>query len=257
MSRIINLKEIRNKVFPEPYPRSLFVFLLGAGFIAMLLSIPFPPRLFLLGLGILLLVGAIGVGLLLAMKLGIRVSLIQSRSRGDKRLTQLLPKIGLFALAGGGIGACILAIIRFIVLPFLPQIQSRFSVDAGRPIWERVVIAFNAGILEELLFRLFLVTCLAWLICRVRRRGEVPPSAGILWTANALAAIGFGLAHLSSWSSVTQLTPVVVAIVVLLNGIGGLTFGYLYLFQGIEAAMLAHFAADIVVHILGPGFLRI
>jgi membrane protease YdiL (CAAX protease family) len=40
-----------------------------------------------------------------------------------------------------------------------------------------------------------------------------------------------------------------------LNGTAGLLFGYPYLRRGIESAMIAHFAADVVVHVLGPGLL--
>jgi len=41
--------------------------------------------------------------------------------------------------------------------------------------------------------------------------------------------------------------------VVLLNGLGGLVFGIVYVRRGIEAAMLAHFSADVVLHVIGPG----
>ena len=34
----------------------------------------------------------------------------------------------------------------------------------------------------------------------------------------------------------------------LLNGIGGVTFGWLYWKQGLEAAMVAHFTANVLVH---------
>jgi membrane protease YdiL (CAAX protease family) len=37
---------------------------------------------------------------------------------------------------------------------------------------------------------------------------------------------------------------------VLLNGLGGIVFGYLYWKRGLEAAMIAHFSADIVLHVL-------
>jgi membrane protease YdiL (CAAX protease family) len=63
------------------------------------------------------------------------------------------------------------------------------------------------------------------------------------------------LAHLPRWYAIATLTPLIVATVVFLNSIGGLTFGYLYWRKGLEAAMTAHFAADIVLHVFGPGLL--
>jgi membrane protease YdiL (CAAX protease family) len=37
----------------------------------------------------------------------------------------------------------------------------------------------------------------------------------------------------------------------LLNSIGGLVFGWLYWRQGLLAAMVAHFSADVVLHVIG------
>ena len=40
-----------------------------------------------------------------------------------------------------------------------------------------------------------------------------------------------------------------------LNGVAGIGFGWLYWQYGLEAAMLSHFSADILLHGLGPIFL--
>jgi membrane protease YdiL (CAAX protease family) len=39
---------------------------------------------------------------------------------------------------------------------------------------------------------------------------------------------------------------------VLLNGVGGLVFGWFFCKHGLESAMLAHFGADLVLHALAP-----
>ena len=39
-----------------------------------------------------------------------------------------------------------------------------------------------------------------------------------------------------------------------LNGMAGIGFGWLYWQYGLEAAMLSHFSADILLHGLGPIF---
>jgi len=37
-----------------------------------------------------------------------------------------------------------------------------------------------------------------------------------------------------------------------LNGLGGLAFGWLYWKQRLESVMMAHFSADIVLHVITP-----
>jgi membrane protease YdiL (CAAX protease family) len=37
-----------------------------------------------------------------------------------------------------------------------------------------------------------------------------------------------------------------------LNGLGGLAFGWLYWKRGLESAIMAHFSADIVLHVITP-----
>ena len=49
---------------------------------------------------------------------------------------------------------------------------------------------------------------------------------------------------------IIPLTPLVITRAILLNGIGGVVFGWLYWKRGLEAAMIAHFSADIVLHVL-------
>jgi hypothetical protein len=41
-----------------------------------------------------------------------------------------------------------------------------------------------------------------------------------------------------------------------INGVASLLFGYLCWKRGLEAAMLAHFSTDIMLHVVGPMFFR-
>lgn len=52
-----------------------------------------------------------------------------------------------------------------------------------------------------------------------------------------------------------QITPAAVAEALLLNGIAGVTFGYLYWKRGLEAAIVTHFADDQMIVVLGPALL--
>ncbi|MCK7526806.1 MAG: hypothetical protein MZV64_59015 [Ignavibacteriales bacterium] len=46
------------------------------------------------------------------------------------------------------------------------------------------------------------------------------------------------------------LTPLVITRAIVLNGLAGIGFGWLYWKRGLEFAMIAHFSADIVLHVL-------
>ncbi len=50
----------------------------------------------------------------------------------------------------------------------------------------------------------------------------------------------------------SKLNPLVITRALVLKGVGGLAFGWLYWKQGLESAMIAHFSADIMVHVIAP-----
>ena len=54
--------------------------------------------------------------------------------------------------------------------------------------------------------------------------------------------------------ALSGLDTVVVLRTLLLNGIAGVVFGWLYWKRGLEMAMLSHFSADIVLHVIAPLF---
>lgn len=65
-----------------------------------------------------------------------------------------------------------------------------------------------------------------------------------------LTAVLFGLAHIPNATHFVPFSGLVLARALILNGVAALVFGWLYWRKGLEAAMLAHFSADIVVHVL-------
>jgi membrane protease YdiL (CAAX protease family) len=74
----------------------------------------------------------------------------------------------------------------------------------------------------------------------------------LYWSAIVIAAVLFGAGHLPATAALTPLTLVVVSRAIVLNGIAGVAFGVLYWRNGLEAAMLAHFGSDVVLHVLAP-----
>jgi membrane protease YdiL (CAAX protease family) len=79
-----------------------------------------------------------------------------------------------------------------------------------------------------------------------------------MWIANVIAALAFGAAHLPAAallvgvSSPSQLPPLVLGEIFLINGIIGLAAGQRAMRDGLVAAMGVHFWADIVWHVVWP-----
>ena len=67
-----------------------------------------------------------------------------------------------------------------------------------------------------------------------------------------MAGLLFGAGHLPAAVELWGLSPIVVFRTIILNAVAALAFGWLYWRRGIEMAMLGHFSADIVLHVLAP-----
>jgi membrane protease YdiL (CAAX protease family) len=218
--------------------------------------LPLPlPIIIALGVAqnLVLLSVAIGVGLLVARKVGLGAPLLQAWLYGEQRRQSVRGSIGFGALVGIALGVVVLVPL-LIAAPHLPGLP---LVSAARAaLWKRVIVGLYGGIVEEVLTRLFLLSLFAWLGTRIFPKQESGLSARVFWIANIIAAILFGLGHLPSASMVMRITPAVVAIALVLNGIPAVTFGYLYWRRGLESAMIAHFCADFVLYAVGPVFLR-
>jgi hypothetical protein len=119
--------------------------------------------------------------------------------------------------------------------------------------WQGFLAALSAGINEELWLRLGLMTFLVWLGTKLMKQER--PSPRIVWIANGLTAIAFGMLHLPLAATLGPLTIVIVVRVLLLNGIAGIVFGWLYWRRGLLAAMVAHFITDIVLHVVAAALI--
>jgi membrane protease YdiL (CAAX protease family) len=110
----------------------------------------------------------------------------------------------------------------------------------------------EAGVSEEALTRLFLVSLLARLFQAGLRRTGPPPTA-VKWAAIGLAALAFGALHFTNMAVFGDpFTPANVSYVLLGNAILGAACGWLYTRYGIESAM----AAGFVGHGVFPQVLR-
>ena len=105
------------------------------------------------------------------------------------------------------------------------------------------------AIVEEIELRVFAMGSFAWLLSRVAGKRAKP---WLMLAAIALAALAFGAGHLPMAAKLVPLTAGVVARVVAYNAFAGFVFGWLYWKRGLEHAMLAHFCADLVLHVAMP-----
>ena len=111
------------------------------------------------------------------------------------------------------------------------------------PIWQKLLAAVYGGATEEILMRLFLMTFFIWLSTKIR--GQNQPTKAEIIVSIFLAAIIFGLGHLPITASLTNLNPLIISRAIILNGIGGIVFGWLFWKKGLESAIIAHVTADI------------
>jgi hypothetical protein len=144
----------------------------------------------------------------------------------------------------------------------LPDALRLSTATVAPPPWVGALGALAAGVNEEILLRLFLLTLLARLGTLLapaafgsgdRSLGGGTGRLAIAWGANAVAALVFGALHFSNvWLLGQPFTFPVLAFVLLANGGFGLVCGWLYMSRGIEAAIMAHGAADLVLHAIAP-----
>ena len=195
------------------------------------------------------------LGLLLANRIGLGLPILEARLRGES----VVDKIRVILPLSSAVGVIVaLLIIALELILFQPALIREFgdtvealNLEAARPAaWKGFFASFYGGIVEEILLRLFLMSLLAWLGSFISKTPEGKPTNIVFWIANILAAVVFGLAHLPATATLIPLTPLVITRAIVLNGLAGVAFGYLYWKRGLESAMVAHFSADIILHVV-------
>jgi membrane protease YdiL (CAAX protease family) len=117
-----------------------------------------------------------------------------------------------------------------------------------------LVATIAAAIGEEILFRLFFISFWSWLIGAVLLRSRGQPV--VYWSVAVLSALLFAVAHLPALmymlgvSELSQLSPVLLVQIILLNGVVSLFAAHYYRKSGFLAPVGIHFWADIVWHVL-------
>lgn len=198
---------------------------------------------------------AVGVGLWVANRIGLGLPILEAKLAGESvgaRIKAILP----LSIILGVVGSVL--IVGLDIYVFGPAMKAELgakaglvNIQGGQPAaWKGLLASFYGGIDEEVLVRLCIMSLLAWLGKFINKTPEGRPTVVIFWIANILAAILFGLGHLPATATLLPLTPLIVVRAIVLNGLLGIAFGYLYFTRGLESAMISHFSADLVLHVL-------
>ncbi len=127
----------------------------------------------------------------------------------------------------------------------IPQVAAMYQNKPSFAYWMASVL--YGGVIEEVLLRLFVMSLIIWIAWKIFFRSRTNPPTGIIIAANIIAALLFAAGHLpSTMQMYGEMTPMILLRCFLLNGLGGIAFGYLYHRYGIQYSMTAHAGAHIV-----------
>ena len=222
-------------------------------YVLSLLPVSIPVNIYLLLLAtaiqsIVLFSVAIFVGLYLSKKVGFSLPILEAKLQGGKKNENFKHTI-FIAIILGIFTALLIILISFL---FKSLSVDFLKVEVTISVWKSILVSFYGGIAEEVLLRLFLMTLLVWIGYKIKKIRNNAPTDLIVWLAIIISAILFGFGHLPITSGITEITPIVVFRAIVLNGVGGVIFGWLYWKKGLEASIISHFTADIVLHVFVP-----
>lgn len=181
----------------------------------------------------------IWLGLVLGKPLGIGAPLLRQWIAGDsavpRRFRATLPLT---------LGMVVLSFFCQLVIGTIGAGIAYARIEVSFPLWVGILGGIGAGLTEEILYRLGLLTFLLWLAMKIFRQTKLRPA--LFWPINSIAALLFGTAHLIAahalgLSAITE---------VLATAVPGMIFGWLYWRLGLFQSMLAHICHDAIGYTL-------
>ena len=198
---------------------------------------------------------AIFGGLFFAGRVGLGTPILDSLTRGESVADKVRTILPLSILLGVFSTLVLLGLEFFYFQPAmmkeLGETATALNLQTSQPAaWKGLLASFYGGIAEEILLRLFVMSLLVWLGHFLSKTADGKPTGGVFWAANILAAVLFGLGHLPATALLVPMTPLIIFRAILLNGLIGVACGWLYWKRGLESAMITHFSADLILHVL-------
>jgi hypothetical protein len=150
--------------------------------------------------------------------------------------------------------AIVLGVLAGVLVVLLMRIGAKEPAEEAANgagwAWRGLLASFYGGVVEEVECRVLLVSVVVWVLARCNRRIAAP---WMYIVAIVLAALLFGVGHLpAAFATHAVHGPALIAHIVLLNALVGVVTGWLFWKYGLEHAMVAHFSADIVLHVAAP-----
>ncbi len=124
-----------------------------------------------------------------------------------------------------------------------------YILDRTVPIWTGALASIYGAVNEEVLLRLFLLT-FVYFLCRKLFTVTNKNRLIFLWIASFIAALVFGIGHLPAAFKLGQQASFEIFRILLLNGLPGLVFGWLYWSRSLWTAMIAHLTADLMIYVV-------
>jgi hypothetical protein len=194
---------------------------------------------------------AILIGLKLAKKVSLGLPILEGWLEGRKIKSNLKSILGISIGLGLLVGVLMVGLdLLFSIMGVTINVAQASSINP--PAWQGFLASFYGGINEEIMLRLFLMTLIVWVFYKIKKTKEGAPTKLSIWMAIVMAAVIFGAGHLPALMSITTITPLLIIRTIALNALGGIIFGWLYWKKGLESAMISHFSADIVLHVIVP-----
>ncbi len=117
-----------------------------------------------------------------------------------------------------------------------------------KPTYDYIISCFTyGGVVEEVMMRLFFMSLISFILYKLfyRKEKEVPVKVFII--ANIISALLFAIGHFPSTIQLFGgLNALLIIRCMVMNGIFGLAFGWLYRKYGIQYSMLAHFGSHLI-----------
>jgi hypothetical protein len=210
---------------------------------------PFPPLLVkLLSIiqSTILLSLAVLLGRELAPKVGLSSPVAEAAAKGGAFSSVLKPQV-VPGLIGGLAGGIVIVASWVLAKPFLPSTFAARAEEFNKllPFLMRLLYG---GITEEVLIRWGLMTFFVWIAWRLLQKGQGSPQAIYFVGAIVFSSVLFGMGHLPlAFAIAGHFTATIIFYVVFANSVFGLIAGYLYWKKGLEAAIIAHMMAHVVI----------
>lgn len=194
------------------------------------------------------------LGLLFAKGTGLDAPFVRALLYRQPKPAGLGRALLIGAATGAAAGGLLILLSQFVFGPMLDASVAAAGITVPEfswTWWEGLLASTGAAFNEEVWLRLFLLNGLAWFGALLFGKKTGRPAAAILWAANILSTLAFGALHISNIVIIGM--PVDFATVssaLVLNGMIGLLFGWLYWRYGLESAMASHFAADLILKVV-------